>query len=1083
MLVAPALCCGAGAAVSAAESGARDTGTVAVAVTDAQTGKRLVSRVVLRGDVTITDISDTRDDVVFAGIPEGRYRVAVSRAGYRALLSEPFEVLAGRRVDVAARLVAAAAQLRVIGTVQIRQSAPADTSTLTARSTAVALAPTLAEALGAVPGVQLAQDDTPLAGQYVSLDGHPAGQTGLSLDGIPLSAPGTATDVSGLSSDLFASSTVSFGASAGAPAGTVAFRTLAPTRIWQGRVNASYGSFDRGALSVSETGTAGNLGIAIVHAARSTPSLADDARFADQTGLDYAHPGENRSTGDLVSLRYRAGAATTFATTLLRSSRDLDLICLQVSAALPCGYGPGNRAHSAFELASLSALGTAGRATVQVTAYARTSNVTADLLQRRIDGAQAPFEALAQSSTRGAFALIALGAGPHDVVLRYDTVASATSGRGGAPGTTSSFSLDRVSQQIDLSDRVRLGPVMSLALGVNGASTSALPRGVLANATLAWRPTRAQTVTLRTDAGTIVTPDGRTGLLTDPQGLSFDCASGTARGYVPGDAATRASLASVRLGWDGTSRWATFGVQGRLEVQRNTVIDALVSAAALPDASFPAGYFDAVSQAASERVRCGEGTQIPRARVYVDTPVAGVDVRYASLRAGGTLRVAPHVAIEPSFELLRATLRSADPRLNDPRDVSRPGAQLAGVPAQRAALYASWRPQDERGVQLLLGATYTGKNNRANLPAYALVDAGIAYPLAYGTLVASVRNVFNTDAGVFASPLGALPYTDAAGLRIGTLARPATPRAVTLSYSAGVGRGARAGSADLRGDAGVSASAPGTLVPGLLVTRLAASRPADPFERNPGTACTAEFARVTDSAVDAIRAYLAQPAVQQLAAPFDRSPVPLPQIGGVVTTFSGSAKTYSLVFTTSRLDFAQGVSSCVHLSVAEPAEAVERGLFVPSGASFFQSTIAFSPSAGFYVVNLPPASGTLQKFRTFALPAAPPAQPFRLQPPPVCESPAREIATTALAELERYFAQPGRPSGSTPAWTIERVTDGASTSYAVRSNQISAIAAVLNCGYVAGAPRDELRRRGVSAAALPALNYAAPLGLYVVTAP
>jgi hypothetical protein len=1082
-LLALALWCGAYAVASPAEPDARDTGTVAVAVTDVQTGKRLVSRVVLRGDVTITEISDTRDDTVFTGVPEGRYRVAVSRAGYRALLSDPFEVSAGKRVEVAARLVAAAAQLRVIGTVQVRQSAPADTSTLTSRSTAVTLAPTLADAFGTTPGVQLAQDDTPLGGQYISLDGHPAGQTGLSLDGIPLSAPGTAADLSGLDSDLFASATVSFGASAAAPAGSVGFRTLAPTRPWQGRLNASYGSFDRGSLVLSETGSAGNLGVAVVHAARSTPSLADQARFADQSGLDYAHPGENRSSGDLVSLRYRAGA-TTFSTTLLRSSRDLDLICLQVSAALPCGYGPGNSARSGFDLASLSALAAAGRATVQVTAYAQSSSLSADLLHRRVAGADAPFEALVQSATRGAFAAVELSGGPHVATLRYDAVASTTSGSAGAPGANASFALGRVSQLIDLTDRVRLGPVVSLALGVDGAHTAGLPSGLLGNASLAWRPTRGQTVTLRTDVGTIVTPDGRTGIVTDPQSLSFDCASGTARGYVPGDAAARASLASVRLGWDGSSRWASFGVQGRLEVQRNTIADVLVSAAALPDALFPSGYFGAVSQAASESVRCGAGTQIPRERVYFDTPVAGVDVRYASLRAGGTLRVAPRVALEPSLELLRATLRSADPRLNDPRDVSRPGRQLVGVPALRAALYASWRPNDERGLQLLLGAVYASDNNRANLPAYTLVDAGIAHPLAYGTLVASVRNVLNTDAGVFASPLGALAYTDAAGLRVGTLARPFTPRAVTLSYSVGVGRGARAGSADLRGDAGVAAPSSGTLVPGLLITRLAATRPADPFERNPGTACTAEFSRVADTAVDAIRAYLAQPTVQQLAAPFDRSPAALPQVSGVVTTFFGSAQAYSLVFTTARLDFAQGVSSCVHLSVADPAEAAARGLYVPPAASFFESTIAFSPAVGFYVVSVPPASGSLQKFRTFALPSAPSARPFRLQPAPVCESPAREIATSALAELERFFAGPGNPaSGSTPTWTVERGPDGERAWYTVRSNQISAIAAVLNCGYVAGAPRDELRRRGVGATALPALNYAEPLGLYVLTAP
>jgi hypothetical protein len=1063
---------------AAQESGG---GSVVVTVVDAESGKQLVARVTLRGEVTIVDISSGTAATEFAAVPEGTYALAVARAAYRPLVSQPFEVLPGKRTTLTVRLVRTT-QLRVIGGVQVRQSTPADAVTLGASATARRLAETPLDALSAVPGVSLQGDDTPLGGQYVSLDGHPSGQTGLTLDGIPLNAPGSAVSISGLDSDLFASTSVAFGASAGAPAGTVGFRTLQPTRLWQGQLASSYGSFERGVLTASASGSLGNLGIAAVASGRSTPSLADGARFPDQSGLDYQHHGENASRGDLLTLRYRAGA-TTFATTVLSSARTTDLLCLQDSAALPCGYGPGNTVRNAYGLSSLSAMTVLGPAVVQATAYRQSSQVVGDLLARRIAGVPAPFLATADGLTRGAFVLVGLSAARHDLSLRYDEVASRSDGAGGLLGEWQHFTLERASHSIDVGDLVRLGGATTLRLGMYGSASGGLPRGLLSNAALTWRPSAAQAVSLRADAGTVATPDGRGGFLTDPSSLSYDCAAGLARGYAPGDAAATSSLSSLRLGWDGTSARGSFGVQGQLEVQRNALYDALVDAAALPDAAFPSGYFSAVAQAARAPVRCGAAADLARERVYLDTPIGGTTLRFASLRARGSLRIGAHLSVEPSLELLRATMQSGDARLADPRDVSQPGRQLIGVPELRGTVYAAYRPRDERGLQLLLGGSFVGGNNRANLPGYALVDAGISHPLAYGNLAVVVRNVFDRDAGVFVSPRGALPYSDGLGVPVGTLARPNAPRAVTIGYSVGIGRGARAGTADLRSETGLAAPSTNSLVPGLLVTRFPAAPPADLFERNPGAACSADYARLTDGVIAALRRYLAEPALRDMAAPYARSPVPPPAFERVTTAFFGSPRTYSLTFTTARLDFVQALSSCVHLYVGDAAEGAERGLAPFPAPTFSEATVAFSPTVGFYVISMPPVPGALQKFRTFALPAAPPAHPFRLQPEPICDRAARETARGALGELEAYFAPAGaRPPGTTPSWTIERGAGGERPWYVLRSNLMSAVAAALNCAYVGGAPRDELTRRGVGGSALPALNYAPDLGLYVVTA-
>jgi hypothetical protein len=170
---------------------------------------------------------------------------------------------------------------------------------------------------------------------------------------------------------------------------------------------------------------------------------------------------------------------------------------------------------------------------------------------------------------------------------------------------------------------------------------------------------------------------------------------------------------------------------------------------------------------------------------------------------------------------------------------------------------------------------------------------------------------------------------------------------------------------------------------------------------------------------------------------------------------------------------------CQDIRVGSPVNGAASGVYVPQKTSFTEASVYFSPAVGFYLIQLRPEQGATQKFRTYALPAKPPAKPFRLNETKVCRSDLRPVAQTLLAQLEKYFQGSDPPSGSTEDWEIVRHGDVPHVWYELRSDDIATVTSMINCGFVALAHPAELKRLGLGGVVGNTFNYAPQLGLYL----
>jgi hypothetical protein len=133
------------------------------------------------------------------------------------------------------------------------------------------------------------------------------------------------------------------------------------------------------------------------------------------------------------------------------------------------------------------------------------------------------------------------------------------------------------------------------------------------------------------------------------------------------------------------------------------------------------------------------------------------------------------------------------------------------------------------------------------------------------------------------------------------------------------------------------------------------------------------------------------------------------------------------------------------------------------------------PAVGLYFVARQQQAGQ-EAFRFYALPSAPPKDPFEIRTATACTGQARNLATQALGELKNHFSG----GVSTPSWTIAEHTAKSGTWYELDPGDVTVIPAVIQCGRVAAGTADQLAKRGFDGKTIPALNYAPALGLYIV---
>lgn len=1069
---------------------ASDTGRITIVVSDVGSKAPLdFARVVLDGPVITNQLSGRDGKVVFEDVPTGIYKARVAKNGYQTVTSAQFEVTDGKEVTVDVTLVKSQ-DPKTLGNIVVTSTASISTTDISQSSPLRKLSDTLADALGKLSGVALVTDPNgdSDASVTVSLDGHDASQTSVTLDGVPLNAPGQTANLQQINTDLFSGASVSRNPLAGALGGGVNFRTVEPTLTWQGSFTTSVGSYDKASSIFTEQGSLGRLGIAVVHSIRGSQNPLSGLQYLDASGLNYPHAGGDLTGGDLVKLRAPFGSEQTLTATFLSNNNFDDLLCTRFTGPVPCGYGPGNASYRHFSFGSFSDAAVFGLTGVQLTAYGTQSRYDRDLLERLVNGVPSPFGTETDLRTRGTSLNVQLPSRQrHTISLQASTTTSnvtivplvsraAAFASGSSASSFSSFTI---------SDNMRSSNALSLGERIGFSSSTGSGASILGNINATWTPRAANQFVASIDVGGANGGPPHIGVLTDPQSLRFDCNSGLAYGNGPGDSPGPQSSMSQRLSWQ--HRFAKGQVTTVLyrQVQNDTLVNALVNAPALPAGYFPANYFPIAQNLFQSPAGCGSSANFGPQNVFISLPIGDIRRVYEGVQLSGAFALGPNVLVLPYFNTQVAKALSSDSRLSASLSTTIPGSQLPNVPLHRAGLTIDEKAANSP-LELLFNAQYVSENNGNNLPAYVSADAGavLSLPRA-GSLTIAVNNVFNTYAGTFATFDNAVPLPTLDGSPLPTVARPLSPRQVSLTYSVRTGRGAQKATPGRSVTADLTRQGQGPPQQGFagLFAPLTKDVPQHPLDAQSRPQCTAELRKSASPTLDGLKAYVAaiEAAKTETGYP-DAVPASAPDVPGLAIAYHKVGASYALVLTPTQGQFLRGLAACAAVRIGTQEQAQSLQLYAPQPSALTRFVFAFAPAAGLYAVRYPQQPGQ-EQFRLYRLPTAPPTAPFALTSAGVCTADLRPTAQKVLDSLAKYVAgyDPAHPPAEGPeGFTVTPRQGEKGWWLELAPKDFSAIPAVLSCGRVAAGTADEVKATGFGGARLPALNYAPALGLYVI---
>jgi hypothetical protein len=366
-------------------------------------------------------------------------------------------------------------------------------------------------------------------------------------------------------------------------------------------------------------------------------------------------------------------------------------------------------------------------------------------------------------------------------------------------------------------------------------------------------------------------------------------------------------------------------------------------------------------------------------------------------------------------------------------------------------------------------------------------------------LTFAASNITNTYGGIFASPANAVAYQTLAGFTIPTIARPLTPRSYSVTYGVKFGQNvtsSQTGSAfnvpqprGRGGSPGGPPGEPGSGPPGGpggspgggggfrgLISPLPTSPPADPFAVSSDLQrCSANDAAKAQTLSSELKAYVSKIEAAKTATGYPAT-MPSPAYPDVSVTYHGLGTTYALAIVVKGSGGLRAMAGCLPLHIARADDVTSRHLYAPQSALFFTPQLNFMPAVGLYFVARQQQAGQ-ESFRMYKLPAAVPKTPFELRPTSSsCTGDAHNLAQQALSELQNHFATGARA----PSWTITAHAAGGGTWYELDPADPSVIPALLQCGHVSATTADELKTRNFDGKPVPELNYAPPLGLYLL---
>jgi hypothetical protein len=1093
-------------AATAAVRAQSDSGEIDIVVVDATTKHPLeLARVLLDGPVITSEITETNGKVTFTDVPDGIYRARIVKRGYNSLTSASFEVLDGRVVTVSFALASETGGLKVIGQVTAKASATISATSIDQNSAQRRLSTDLADALNKLSGVSVStSSDDSDATQTISLEGHDPTQTQLTLDGIPLNAPGSAGNLGGFATDLFQGASVHMGPTLGGLGGSVNFSTLQPTLSWITQMQLSTGSYGRWNYSVAETGSAGKLGIAVQSVQRLYPSLADGDLFEDASGLDYVHDGDSTISGNVMTARYEFGDSNSVTGLFMNSTRNTNVICLRYNGnpqtTLPCGYGPNNTDGSNVQLYSLTDNALLGATQLQTSVFSLDNSSLYNQLARYVNGEPSPNGYSSDTKSTGYVVNATLPAQERHTISfqAYGTSSQFAT----TPLVPQAFEFYNGSQTTQYSvlqatDTIHSNDKLTLA-GSAGLSTATGNAGIseLASAAATWKPTTRDTYSASFALGGAAATQGRLQILSDPASLRFDCNGKVAFGSAPGEQPTRGSSNSVRVGYTHDLHGGNVSLTLYRQLQQGVLLPVNVNGVVLDQlGELPLGYLQQVQEIYNSPAGCNAPLQTPftAQQLYMTTPISGVQRVYQGAELTGFLTLG-NLVVEPYYNLTGAVANSSSYIFTNAYSITIPGQQLPNVPLQKAGLVLDYKAPHSM-FEWLADAQHVSANNPNDLPAYTTYDAGVTAQLTRGTLTFAATNISNTYAGVFSSPANAVPYTTEGGYVIPNIARPLTPRTYSLTYSVKFGQGtvsqtatafhARGpgGSGGFFGGGGPGGPGGANSRPGggqgggfrSLFSPLPQTPPADPFAvgANPQT-CSAENVGKARQLSAELKAYQAQIEAARTAAGYPAT-MPAPALPDATVTYHGLGTTYALAVTPKGSGTLRVVAGCMSLHIARADDVTQRKLYAASNPIFFVPQLSFMPAVGMYIVARQPQAGQ-EMFRVYKLPTTPPKDPFELRASTSCTGAVRNLATPSMAELAKHFSA----NAATPSWTITAHAAKGGTWYELEPGDPTVIPALMLCGRIAATTDAELASHGFAGKAVPEINYAAPLGLYLV---
>jgi hypothetical protein len=250
--------------------------------------------------------------------------------------------------------------------------------------------------------------------------------------------------------------------------------------------------------------------------------------------------------------------------------------------------------------------------------------------------------------------------------------------------------------------------------------------------------------------------------------------------------------------------------------------------------------------------------------------------------------------------------------------------------------------------------------------------------------------------------------------------------------------------------------------------------PANPLALNSANQmCTGDSAKTAQAMLDPLKAFVGQIEAAKTSSGYP-AVMTAPDIPGLGVTYHSLGNTYALTLVVK--SGLRQLFPCMTLHLAQADDVQKYHLYQAQNSIFFIPQLTFMPQAGLYVAPRPPQAGQ-ESFRLYKLPTTPPSKPFAVFAGPQCTADLKSTATQLLGQLQTHFANGTAP---TPGWQITPHVVKAGTYYELNPTDLSTLPALLYCGRIAAATKDDLTKLGWDGVRPTAVNYAPALGLYLL---